>query len=107
MYLRQQVPVPELGERQTRGFVFRCPARHQLPPAVLEMLRELFDDLVLAGRREAQRRQAGRTCRAQSRKFEWSGMYARSSQSHVANPRAARGWDQQGMPATQEASPPQ
>ena len=55
---RQQVPVPEFSERQTRGVVLGRPARHQLPPAVFKMLRELFDDLVLAGRRETQRRQA-------------------------------------------------
>ena len=57
MVLRQQVPLPELGERQTRGLVLRRAARHQLAPAVLEMLRQLFDNLVLAGRREPQRRQ--------------------------------------------------
>ena len=33
-------------------------AGYQIAPAVLEMLRELVDDLVLARRREAQRRQA-------------------------------------------------
>ena len=55
--LRQQVALPELGECQTRGLVLRRAARHQLAPAVLEMLRELLDDLVLARRREPQRRQ--------------------------------------------------
>jgi hypothetical protein len=53
--LRQIVPLPEFSERQTRGVVVRCAARQQLPPAVFQVLRELFDDLVLAGRRETQR----------------------------------------------------
>jgi hypothetical protein len=52
---RQQVPLPEFSERQTRGVVLGRPARHQLAPAVFKMLRELFDDLVLAGRRKTQR----------------------------------------------------
>ena len=55
--LAEQVLVAELGQGQTRRLVLRCPARPQLPPAILEMLRELVDDLRLAGRRETQRRQ--------------------------------------------------
>ena len=53
---RQDILVPEVGERQPRGLIRRCSTGDQLPPTVIEMLRELFDDLGLAGRREAQRR---------------------------------------------------
>src|SRR5262249_39997236 len=48
---RQPIPVLEFGECQTCGVVLRRPARHQLPPSVFKMLRELFDDLVFAGYR--------------------------------------------------------
>jgi hypothetical protein len=51
---RQDVFLPELGTRQLRGLFRRCAACHQLPPAVVQMLRQLFDDLVLARWREAQ-----------------------------------------------------
>ena len=50
----EQIPLPEPGKRQLRRFVLRRPARHQFPPAILEMLRQLLDDLVLTGRRQAQ-----------------------------------------------------
>jgi hypothetical protein len=46
--LRQQVPFPELGKRQARGFVVACSGGDQFAPAILEMLRELFDNLLLA-----------------------------------------------------------
>ena len=58
--LREQIPFPELSERETCRFILRRPSADQLPPAVLEMLRELIDDLVLSRRREAQRRQGRR-----------------------------------------------
>ena len=45
----EQIPLPEPGKRQPRRFVLRRPARHQFPPAILEMLRQLLDDLVLTG----------------------------------------------------------
>jgi hypothetical protein len=54
---REQVPISEPGKRQVRGLVFRRPTGYQFPPMVLEMLREFLDDLVLASRRQAQRRQ--------------------------------------------------
>ena len=54
---REQIPVAEPGERQLRCLVLRCPTGYQFPPPVIEVLRELLDDLVLAGRRQAQRRQ--------------------------------------------------
>jgi hypothetical protein len=44
----QTVRARELGERQLRGFIGRGAACHQLPPAIVEMLREFFDDLGLA-----------------------------------------------------------
>src|SRR5688572_25770861 len=50
----EQIPLPEPGKRLRRRFVLRRPARHQFPPAILEMLRQLLDDLVLTGRRQAQ-----------------------------------------------------
>jgi len=53
---RQDVPVPEFGERQVGGFIRQRPACNQVPPAVIEVLREFFDDLALARRREVQRR---------------------------------------------------
>ena len=55
--LREQVSLSELCERQARGIVFAGPARHQLAPAILEMLGKLFDDLLFARWRKAQRRQ--------------------------------------------------
>ena len=50
----EQIPLAEPGKRQLRRFVIRRPARHQFPPAILEMLRQLLDDLGLTGRRQAQ-----------------------------------------------------
>ncbi len=46
--LRQDVPGPEFGERQARGLIRRGAPGDQLPLAVIEMLRELVDDLGLA-----------------------------------------------------------
>src|SRR5258708_10503047 len=54
-----EATAPELRERQLRGLVRRRPARDQLAPAVLEVLRVLLDDLTLACRRELERRQSG------------------------------------------------
>ena len=56
---REQIPVSEAGERQLRRLVLRYPTRHQFSPPVLEVLRELLDDLALARRRQAQRRETG------------------------------------------------
>lgn len=50
------IPVPEVGERQPRGLIRRCFSGNQLPPTVIEMLREFFDDFGLAGSGEAQPR---------------------------------------------------
>ena len=52
----QRVPVPEFGQRQLRGLVGQRTACHQLAPAVVEMLRELVDDVGLARGRESERR---------------------------------------------------
>ena len=54
----EQIPIPEPGKRQLRRIVLRRSARHQFPPAILEMLRQLLDDLGLTGRRQAQGRQS-------------------------------------------------
>jgi hypothetical protein len=51
---REQMSIAKPGERQLRGLVMRGATRHQLAPVVLEMLRELLDDLALTGRRQAQ-----------------------------------------------------
>ena len=55
--LSQDVPAPELGERQPpRHIRCRTPG-NQFPVPVVEMLRELVDDFGFAGGREAQGRQ--------------------------------------------------
>jgi hypothetical protein len=50
---RQKIPLPEIGERQPRSLIGRCASRNQLPPALIEMLREFFDDFGLTSRRES------------------------------------------------------
>jgi len=50
--LRQDVPAPEFGERQLHGLITRRAAGDQLAPSVIEVLRELLDDLAFASRRE-------------------------------------------------------
>ena len=54
---RQEILVPEIGERQTRRLLGSGAPGNQLPPAVLEVLRELLDDLVLACRQQGERRE--------------------------------------------------
>jgi hypothetical protein len=50
---RQGVLAPEVSERQPRSLVRRGASGNQLPPAVIKMQREFFDDLRLAGGRKA------------------------------------------------------
>ena len=57
--IRQDLLALELLQVQLRGLVRRRPTCDQLAPAVIEVLRELLDDLALAGRRQLQRRQSG------------------------------------------------
>jgi hypothetical protein len=55
---RQAVRVAEVVERQSRRLFRRGAAGDQFAPAVVEMLRKLVDDLRLACRGKAQRRQS-------------------------------------------------
>jgi hypothetical protein len=57
--LRENVAAAEFRERQHRRVFRQRASCHQLAPSLVEMLRELFDNLCFAGRREAQRRQPG------------------------------------------------
>ena len=56
--LRQNVPILEIGEREACRFFLRGTSGYQLSVAVFQMLREFLDDLVLAGWREAERRES-------------------------------------------------
>ena len=64
---RQEVPVPEFAECAFRSLVGGRAARDQLVPAVLEVLRELIDDLGLSGGARRSDDNRSRTSRAQSR----------------------------------------
>ena len=48
--LRQNVRLSEIGQRQLLGVFRRSAAGDQLTKSILEMLRQFFDDLGLAGR---------------------------------------------------------
>lgn len=49
--------VAHLRECEGHRLFLGCTTSHQFPPAIIEMLRELVDDLALARRRQAERRQ--------------------------------------------------
>jgi hypothetical protein len=50
--LRQDISAPEFSERQLHGLIRQRAADDQLAPSVIEVLRELLDDLAFASRRE-------------------------------------------------------
>jgi hypothetical protein len=56
------VPTGRLGVAHLESFwsriVGRLPSRHELTPAIVEMLGQLFDDLLFARRRDRELRQA-------------------------------------------------
>jgi hypothetical protein len=52
----QRVTIAELLQRERLGFLRRHTAGHKLAPTVVEVLRELIDDLALARRGKAQGR---------------------------------------------------
>ena len=54
--LREDVAFPEIGKRYSCGLIRGHATRNQLPPAIIKMLRELFDDFGFAGGREVQAR---------------------------------------------------
>jgi hypothetical protein len=54
--IREDVAVAKIGECYSCGFFRRHATCDQLAIAVIQMLRELFDDLCLARRRQAQAR---------------------------------------------------
>src|SRR5262249_27978262 len=55
---RREARAAELGQGDARRLVRPVPAREELTPAIVEMLRQLLDDLGLARRRDRERRQA-------------------------------------------------